>query len=222
MTPRRLFMSVIAILSLLAPSIGAARLPTAPDLDDQELRSLYKDMIVVQRKAKEKHGAFLFHPLMSFDFSDTPKTLYGLNLAFGYAFSDFWELYGVYTPFFISQERPLSKVLKEEFVVDLATPDAKSHFGADLLWLPAYGKDSWGPTSIVRSDTFFKLSGGMIQYQTGNGLRLAALIGKTFYLSNLFNLRLAAGASQIESYIDGEKQSHLIGLLEIGTVFYLK
>lgn len=200
---------------------SALELPSPPDLNKEEISTLYKDVIVVQRKTKRKDGAWLFNPLASFDFSDAPKTLYSLNLGVGYAFSDFWELYAVYAPFFISQDRPLAKVLNQEYVIDLKTPKAKSFIGGDLLWVPAYGKDSWGPYAIVRSDTFLKLSMGMIQYETGSGVKMGGLVGKTFFLSDYFNLRLAAGASQIESYIDNKKRSNLVGLLEMGLVFYM-
>jgi len=216
------FIFVLLFNISFAGSFGqAAELPEPPDLNKDELANLYKDVIVVQRKAKKKDGSFLFSPMMSFEFSDAPKTMHAGNLALGYAFSDFWELYAVYTPVFITQDRPLAKVLNEEYVIDLKTPKAKSYFGADLLWVPAYGKDSWGPTSIIRSDTFFKFVLGSIQYETGNGMKMGMLVGKTFFLSDWFNLRLDAGAAQIESYIDVKKRSNLVGLIELGLVFYL-
>ena len=98
------------------------KLKTDKKLDD--VSTIYKDIVVVQRKAKVKKGSFLLHPSLVLDFSDGPQTLYGLNLNIGYAISDFWEVYLHTTPAFIAQDRKIVEVLeRENLEVEIAEPE---------------------------------------------------------------------------------------------------
>ncbi len=197
-----------------------------PPIETREIEEVFKDVVVVQRKAKTKKGSFLFNTFGSFDFSDGPTTLYGMNINLGYALSDSFEAYVNYVPSFIAQERDVVKrfddlILEGGYKAKLNYSKPLSQYGVELLWAPAYGKDSWGPYSIVRSDTFVKMGFAMIQYEGGfSGDRYGLSIGKTFFLSNWFNLRAAAGGSVLQSIIDGEKVSYTVGILEVGLIWY--
>ncbi len=202
-----------------------------PSIETENINEVYRDIVVVQRKAKDKSGKWLLNTFGSFDFSDGPTTLYGLNVNPGYAFSDFWELYGNYVPAFVAQERDVVKrveelVLKDGDVARIRYSKPKAQYGLELVWAPAYGKDSWGPYTIVRSDTFLKLAAGVIQYEDGTGFRTGLMIGKTFFLSNMFNVRLAAGGSILQSLIfdnaskSFEKKAYVVAILEAGLVWY--
>lgn len=185
-----------------------------------EISSIFEDMVVVQRKAKEKRKHLLLAPFMSFDFSDGPQTMYAGHLSIGYAFNDFWEAYVDYVPAFITQDRSLVKILEEKnFSVTVAHPSAQ--YGFSILWAPAYGKDSWGPYSLVRSDTFFKWSSSIIQYENATGMNHSLSLGKTYFLSDWFNLRLAAGGSLVDTILDGTKSSRFVAIFELGLVYYI-
>jgi hypothetical protein len=202
-------------------------------------------VVVVQRKAKDKGGKFTFSSFGSFDFSDGPVTMYGLNTNIGYAFSDFWELYFNFVPVFVAQPRPIVKKV-ESFLLDpsqcggsagctgrLTYAVPRTQMGLELLWIPAYGKDSWGAYSIVRSDTFFKFGVHQITYSPGTGIaggtgnRMQLMLGKTYFIRNAFNLRFAAGMHSIETLVSAdpaapivEKRSSTVAVLEAGLVFY--
>jgi len=183
-----------------------------------EVSVIYKDMVVVQRKAKIKKGSFLLNPSFTFDFSDGPQTLYGLNLNIGYALSDYWEIYLQTTPAFVNIDRRIVKILEQEKInVNIAKPQFQA--GLDLLWLPAYGKDSWGPYSIVRSDTFLKLGIASLKTDVKTSLRVTLAIGKTFFLSKYWNLRFDAGASAVASLFE-ENQTQFLGIFEMGLMYY--
>jgi hypothetical protein len=214
---------------------GQTQTPLDPSiqLNQENVSSVFKDMVVVQRKAKEKGGKFLFNGFGSFDFSDGPVTMYGLNTNFGYAFSDFWEVYLNYVPMFITQERSIvgkvsSLTLDETQCVDttrtctaqITYARPKSQIGVEILWIPAYGKDSWGPYSIVRSDTFFKLGVGTINYDSGSGSRYSLNLGKTYFISDHFNFRIAAGMAYLQTIVDSVKRFNTVAILESGLVFY--
>lgn len=198
-----------------------------------EVPSLYRDMGVVQRKAMDKDGKFLINFSSHFDFSDAPYTMFGINTDLGFAVSDFFEIWAHVTPFFLSSARPyVSQVIR-----DLQYPDSSSvtvvgkpviEYGGYVLWAPAYGKDSIGANTIIRSDTFFRLGAGLIQFEDDiSGLKFSLGVGKTFFMARSAGLRFVGTAAMIETpniAPDGqpaEKSFKLFGLLEVGLVFYL-
>lgn len=194
---------------------------------DDMIPSVYKDMVVVQRKAKQKAGNILFAPSVNLDFSDGPITNYAINLDVGYALSDFWEVYANIVPTFVTIERPIVNKVRQlgtlangqQASITYARPI--NQFGADLLWLPAYGKESWGPYSIVRSDTFFKLQVAEVNFAGGSsGMRYALMVGKTYYISRWFNLRADAGISYMESIVDDQKTGDWAPVIDLGAVYY--
>lgn len=212
------------------PSGRTSRAPMVLDRglrpgSSDEVSSLFENVVAVQRKAKQKAGKFLLAPLLSFDFSDSPFTMYGLNLSVGYAFGEFWEVYLTYTPAFVANERNISKKVKELVLLNgdaanIETEKAKNYFGIDVNWVPIYGKDSWGPYGIVRSDTFLNFSAGQMGYEVNKGLKYKFALGKTFFFSESFNFRVQAGPSMLDTFSKGIKQSIIIGLIEAGAVFY--
>lgn len=205
-----------------------------PNLND-EISSLFENVVAVQRKAKVKSGSFLLNPYFSFDFSDSPYTMYGFNLNLGYALGEFWEVYLNYAPSYANNERSISKKVKDLGTLtsgqspEISMEKAKSSYGLEVNWVPIYGKDSWGPYGIIRSDTFLNMAVYQMNYTTGNGLKYKLGVGKTFFLSDWFNLRFLAGTSSVETVsiqkkTDGtnetKKESILIGLLELGLIYY--
>lgn len=195
--------------------------------DPKSIDTLFKNMIVVQKKAFERKGKFVFDSHLSFDFSDNPKTMYGASLGVGYAFAESFEFGLSYSPFILSSERSTVKAVRKLTLedgsrADLIAPDAKSEMGLNLTWAFAYGKDAFGPYSIIRSDTFLKLFATKIQYSEGlDGNRIGMMLGKTFFVSKNFNFRFAAGFARQTSYVNLKSQSTNIGLIEPGLVWFL-
>lgn len=194
--------------------------------DDDVISSVFQDVVVVQRKAKQKEGKFLFSTSASLDFSDGPITMYGFNTNFGYAISNFWEIYLNYTPFFVTNERKIVSQVQEfqdqnGDQLDITYSKPKSMLGLELFWLPAYGKDSWGPYRIVRSDTFFRFGAGTIAYEgSDTGSKYSLMIGKTYFLSPLFNLRFSGGFNYVQTIVQEKKSFNTVAVLEGGLVFY--
>lgn len=228
--------SLSLILStFLCASLGLAQNSSVTPLDPRlklnnqdEVSAVFEGVVAVQRKAKVKKGAFLFSPLFSFDFSDAPYTQYSLQLNFGYAFSEDFELYLAYSPVFIASERNLSKQIKTvsngAFAIDAEKPE--SFLGIEVNWIPIYGKDSWGPYNIVRSDTFVNFSYGQITYEQSQGSKMKLALGKTFFFSEQLNFRVQAGPSFVETFSSTttnpvtKKETITVGLIETGFVFY--
>ncbi len=200
--------------------------PKAELKSEEQVSTVFRDMIVVQRKAKDKQSKILADVHGSFDFSDGPNTMYGINTNVGYAFSDFFEVYVNFVPHFIVQDRDIvgkveSLTLLGGAQATITYAEPKYQYGLEFLWAPAYGKDSWSPFSIVRSDTFFKFSIGQIIYEgSQKGMRYALMLGKTFFFSNLLNFRLATGFVQAETIVDDKKSSNFMAAIEAGLVFY--
>lgn len=190
----------------------------------------FENVVAVQRKAKKKANKFLFFPYFSIDFSDSPFTQYGTVLDVGYAFSEYWEVYFSYVPFYITNERNLSKKVSELTLQGgqkavIATEKAKSSMGVDVNWVPIYGKDSWGPYGIIRSDTFFNFGISSVKFENNSGLKYKLTVGKTFFISEWVNFRLQTGVAMADSFTPDsagvvQKQTDTLGLLETGLVFY--
>jgi len=222
-------MAQVATAQTPAPTAtpnGATPLDTRLKLNsDDEVSPVFDGVVAVQRKAKVKGGSWLVNPTISFDFSDAPYTQRSLQLNLGYAFGESWEVYLAYAPFFIAEERNLAKQVKQRgFAIDAEKP--RSFMGIEANWVPIYGKDSWGPYYIVRSDTYIHFSYGQIQYEKNNGNRIKLALGKTFFFSDRFNLRVQAGPSIVETFstplgaTSAKREEITIGLIETGLVFY--
>jgi hypothetical protein len=99
--------------------------------------------------------------------------------------------------------------------------------GAEILWAPAYGKDSWGPYTMFRSDTFFKFGAYQMDFPEDKkkGMRFALMGGKTYFAAKYFNVRVAAGFHHMQTFVgmtEEEKQKfNTLLFLEGGLVFYL-
>lgn len=195
--------------------------------DTKGIDTLFKNMIVVQKKAIERKNKFLILSNLSFDFSDYPKTMYSASIGGGYALSENFEFHLAFSPLFMVNERGSVKAvrrlqLEDGSTADLKSPDPKWEAIGSLVWVFAYGKDAFGPYSIIRSDTFLKFSYSKIQYQEGlSGNRLGLFVGKTFFISKYFNFRFAAGFARQTSFINQKSEATTIGLIEPGLVWFL-
>lgn len=212
------------------PAVSAELDKTLKPQEGEDSTLFFENVVAVQRKAKKKANKFLFYPYFSIDFSDSPFTQYGTVLDFGYAIGEFWEVYLSYVPFYITNERNLSKKVKELTLLNgdkavIATEKAKSSIGIEVNWVPIYGKDSWGPYRIIRSDTFFNFGLSSVKFERSSGLKYKLMVGKTFFISEWVNFRLQTGISMADSFTPDsngvvQKQTETLGLLEGGLVFY--
>jgi hypothetical protein len=191
----------------------------------QDLQDTYNDMGVVQRRAKKKAGKYLFSTFGTVDFSAGPRALHSFSTNVGYALSDYFELYASLTPVFITVDREITRQiaafkLENGKQAKLEGADPRLQYGVEALWAPAYGKDSWGPNTLIRSDTFLRFFAGQLMYETDTGLRFSVSLGKTFFVSNWFNVRIAAGASYLEEIVNSTKTFVTVGFIDSGLVWY--
>ncbi|AZZ37427.1 hypothetical protein CIK05_11685 [Bdellovibrio sp. qaytius] len=221
---------VMLIQTYSVPAFSAELDKTLKPSESDDSSLFFENVVAVQRKAKKKAGKFLFFPYFSLDFSDSPFTQYGLVLDAGYAIGEFWEVYLSYVPFYITNERNLSKQVKELTLQNgekavIATEKAKSSIGIEINWVPIYGKDSWGPYGIIRSDTFFNFGISSMKFEKDSGMKFKVMVGKTFFISDMINFRLQTGAAMVDSFTQQstgtiKKATDTLGLLEGGLVFY--
>jgi hypothetical protein len=203
---------------------------------DREFGGVYRDMGVVQRKAMNKENRLLLSLFGSLDLSDLPYSNLGLNVDVGWAFSDFFEVYFHYSPFFMNQLRNYAKQLDQYTDGSGNTPlvnlsKMKAGYGVTIVWAPSYGKDSIGSQTILRSDTFFKFSYSRTSFE---GLNTATLVkekngantytlgvGKTFFFGKYVGARVVANAiySGVPD-LSGVVKNFFIGGIEFGSVLY--
>ena len=224
----------VYVLALMVTFIGglnnatfaATPLDTKLEPATEEKSNVFQDMGVVQRKAMKKRGRFLFSSYLSLDFSDGPYTNYSIHINPGYAFSDFFEVYLSLAPAYLVSARSIvDKVANlrptsgERFSITAAKP--KQEFGLEFLWAPLYGKDSFGISSIVRSDTFLKFGLTQVKYDTDSGMSFKFGVGKTFFIGQSLGLRLCVDYDYVQTVIDNIKSFNGQLLTELGLTFYL-
>ena len=217
--------AIILFLALCASALTSSANPAQEALE-RDAPVVFKDMGVVQNKAMNKGGRFLFAPAFSFDFSDGPYTMYSVGARIGYALSDFWEVYLVANPKFIANKRGFFSSLERitannNIDLDLEGSIAQGEYGIQLLWAPLYGKDSLGISRILRSETFLRFGASRIAYDGAFGVKLGLGIGKTFFLSKWAGLRAIVETSLTQTIYSGVKEFTPITYVESGLVFYL-
>lgn len=211
--------------------------------EDSGYANVFRDMGVVQKRAMKKSGKFLISNYAGLDFSDGPYTMYSLNVNPGYALSDFWEIYLTSVPLFVSSARGIVTDIESLKLDRTEYPDVcpatgtcfasvrsvkpKYQFGGELLWAPAYGKDSVGSRRIIRSDTFFKFGVADVFYEgSQTGLKIHTAIGKTYFLDDWMGFRFAATANYIQTVpaigtSTSAKVFKFFAIVEAGFVIYL-
>lgn len=212
--------------------------------DESAFANVFKDMGVVQRRAMNKSGKFLITTYGGLDFSDGPYSMYSINTNVGYGISDFFEIYLNIVPMFVTNPRSIVGLIQglkldpAEYpttcragVVCTATVSfikPKMQFGGEILWAPAYGKDSIGSRSVIRSDTFFKLGVASVIYEESQkGLSFNASVGKTYFLDEWVGFRIAASALLKQTYYSVDptvlptKAFRFYGVVEAGIILYL-
>jgi outer membrane beta-barrel protein len=183
-------------------------------------------MGVVQRKAMKKRNKFLVSTYFDLEFSDGPYTNYAFHINPGYAFSDFLEVYLSFAPAYVVS--PRSIVDRVSTIVDaggnhyrIVAAKPKQEYGLEVLWAPLYGKDSFGISSIVRSDTFVKFGVTQVKYDIDTGMSFKVGLGKTFFLSPIVGLRLCVDYDYLQTIVDGQKSFSSQLLTEFGLTLYL-
>lgn len=216
---------VLVLFSCLSSGDGKALASPGLDSSSKDYPVVFKEMGVVQNKAMNKGGRFLFAPALGIDFSDGPYSTYSIGGRIGYGISDFWEVYLLATPKFISQKRPFIRNLEEQvsvagYAVDLSGAIAQSEYGVQILWAPLYGKDSLGISRIVRSDTFLRFGASQITYDIGSGLKFGLGIGKTFFMNRYLGLRVLVEQAMTQTINQSIKEFSPITYVETGLAFY--
>lgn len=226
-TPRALRPILVAVFYAAAAwvAVGPSVALAGRDAEAKDYPVVFREMGVVQNKAMNKQGRLLFVPSFAMDFSDGPYSMYSVGARIGYAVSDFLEIYGVANPKFISQMRPFIQNLKDQvaannYDVDITGAIARSEYGLQLLWAPLYGKDSFGVSRIVRSDTFLRLGVSQIKYDIGSGLKIGLGAGKTFFINSFLGFRVLVEEGMTQTINQGLKKFGPITYVESGVVVY--
>ncbi len=202
--------------------LDATLAPTA----DEEVSNVFRDMGVVQRRAMRKANRFVVSSYASLDFSDGPYTNYSIHINPGYAFSDFFEVYANIAPFYIVEKRSIVDLVSslklangQQASITAAKP--KYQLGVEAIWAPLYGKDSFGISRIIRSDTFLKMGISQVTYDTTTGMNFKLGIGKSFFLGTSAGIRFCVDYGYIQSVVNDVKSYKGLVLLETGMIYYL-
>ena len=220
--------SFLCAFAVAQPATTPLNKTLAPTEVEDEPLDAFEDTVVVQRKAMKKSDRFLLSTYGTMDFSDGPYSMYAVQVNPGYAISDFWEVYLNFAPYFLNDDRKIVNELRK-LNIQIEASKPKMQYGAELLWAPAYGKDSIGSRRVIRSDTFFKIGAMQVKFKKGTGLKFHSGFGKTFFLSNSVGLRAVVSANYMQSVrsavasgaTQGQtKKFRFVAMAEAGFVFY--
>jgi hypothetical protein len=182
---------------------------------------LFKNMMVVQKKVITKSNKFFIDTNLSFDYSDSPKSLHNLNLGVGYALSDSIEIGLSFSPLFLVATKSLyneaSKLVSGQFSAN----DPKSQIGVHVNYQLAYGKDAFGLFSISRSETFLKMFLNQTSFENSkSGSQMGIGLGKTYFISKYINFRFCVSYAHTNYFINDESVSTNSALIEPGLVLF--
>lgn len=195
------------------------------NVENEQITTLYKDMIVIQPQAFKRKNQFSLGARLSQDFSDGPQSKSAATIHVDYGLSSSWEL-GLYvTPLYSTQDRAIKKSIEKLKLqngesAQLVSSAPQLSFGAECLWIISYGKDVWGPKLLIRNDTFFRFLFGATQFKGGkSGPDYGVSLGKTFYLDSAWNIRVGAGFLMSSTNIGNEIKNETAGILDGGLVW---
>ncbi len=199
-------MKTYLFIGLILSGIASAQV----ELDQSILREvdsfnadpLFKNIIAVQRKILERKKRFSFGSGFAFNYSDAPKSMHHLNFNFSYGLSETFEIGTTVSPFYMSSEK---SVLENSSNYQFNSP--KMELGGFVNYYFLFGKDSFGPLTTFRSDTFGVFEFSQIQYaESKSSTKLTIGIGKNYYLKKGLNFNLRFAHSMFGYFLNDEEK----------------
>lgn len=184
----------------------------------------FSDIAVIQKRFLPRTGRFEFYPNVGFIINDAffTNSLYGGRIA--YSFTEQWglELSALY---FSNSEKQVVKDLRDN--LDATTESLvipKSYYGADIKWVPIYGKMAFSNRKIVPFDLYFSFGGGtMTTNQTAKPVAIHVGVGQSYGLTKGIALRWDTSFYWYNSDTDvsGGSSGHYMNMhLSLGASFF--
>lgn len=157
-----------------------------------ELTSLapFSEISVIQKRFLPKTNRFQIFGGLSLTTNDPFYNTFGATLKGSYFLT---EMFGIELQYF-SLSSTEAQATKELFSVQNIGTDSlsytKEYLGANLLWVPIYGKMTWFNKKIIPFDFYFGLGGGQTKTHAKNGIGTVQVsTGQIFAVSKSFALR---------------------------------
>jgi outer membrane beta-barrel protein len=129
--------------------------------------SPFSEIAVIQKRFLPKTNRFQFFAGLTSMMNDPWFNSVGANTKLEFNFREAWgiELTGIYL---LKSKRDSIKDLNaQNSIATTSFIVTKSYFGADILWVPIYGKMSLTNNRIVPFDFYFSLGGGNTSVEQG-------------------------------------------------------
>lgn len=157
-----------------------------------ELTSLapFSEVSVIQKRYLPKTNRFQIFGGLSLTTNDPFYNTFGATLKGSYFIT---EMFGIELQYF-SLSSTEAQATKELFSVQNIGTDSlsytKEYLGANLLWVPIYGKMTWFNKKIIPFDFYFGLGGGQTKTHVKSGIGTVQVsTGQIFAVSKSFALR---------------------------------
>lgn len=166
--------------------------PVSKSAEFSELGNLapFSEISVVQKRFMPKTSRFQLFGGISLTTNDPFYNTYGGTVKASYFLT---EMIGVELQYF-SLSSSEAQATKELYSVQNIGTDSlsytKEYMGANLLWVPIYGKMTWFNKKIVPFDFYFGVGGGQTKTHLKGGIGTFQLsTGQIFAISKSFALR---------------------------------
>jgi hypothetical protein len=198
----KIYLFIVLILSGIASAQVELDQTILHETDELSTDPLFRNIIAVQRKVLERKKRISFGSGFAFNYSDTPKSMHHLNFNLSYGLSEIFEIGATVSPIYLSSKRSVL----ENSSIQFNSP--KMELGAFVNYYFLFGKDSFGPLTTFRSDTFGVFEFSQIQYaESKSGTKLTIGIGKNYYLKKGLNLNLRFAHSMFSYFLNDEEKN---------------
>lgn len=182
----------------------------------------FKEISVIQKRFLPKTGRFQLFGGVSTVTNDPFFLTFGGSAKASYFMSESWGIEFNYLGLSTSNRKATDE-LKDIHAVrteNLVYP--RSYFGADLMYIPVYGKMTWFNDRIVPFDLYLSVGGGSTNTQLGeNAGTLHLATGQIFALSKAYAVRWDFSWNFFNAKdMDGKSNSYNNLLLTVGMSWF--
>lgn len=190
------------------------------ELADLAKLAPFQDIAVIQRRYFSKTKRWEAYLAGTGVVNDAFFVNAGGAARIAYYFSENWGVEGSVLGVFNSR-RNVTKALEERGVLTTSLVTPQMYYGADVKWLPVYGKMAYRDQRIVPFDLYFSLGGGLTQTNSGESRPTVHIgSGQSFALSKSFAFRWDFSWNFYSAESSGTSSSFNNLYLTVGFSFY--
>jgi outer membrane beta-barrel protein len=169
--------------------------PTQTDAKENNFSDLanlvpFSEVSVLQKRFLPKTGRGQIFAGLSLTTNDPFYNTVGATLKGSYFFSEMWGIELQYYNLTSSEAKATKELYDVQNIGTDSLSYTKQYLGANVVWVPIYGKLTWFNKKIVPFDFYFGLGGGQTTTHTKSGIGTVQIsAGQIFAINKSFAIR---------------------------------